>query len=189
MLDVFDGILAARLCGSGSSPPEPVLTEKTVTANGTYNAEDDNADGYSSVDVEVPASVLTTKTVTANGTYNASSDNADGYSVVTVNVPTSKLYDPANAMLGYELDTSGGGMHESNKGFVSDWIDVEGVSLIYIYREGSWTYGYFYNENKTPISIISGDVSGRFSVPSGAKYMRFNDQINMVNADNVVKVK
>lgn len=59
MLDVFDGILAARLCGAGgASPtppaPEPTLITKTVTANGTYNAEDDNADGYSAVTVEVP---------------------------------------------------------------------------------------------------------------------------------------
>ena len=55
MLDVFDGILAARLCGEGSSPtpPEPVLTEKTVTANGTYDASDDGADGYSAVTVSV----------------------------------------------------------------------------------------------------------------------------------------
>ena len=57
MLDVFDGILAARLCGTGGAsptPPAPVLIEKTVTANGTYNAEDDHADGYSSVTVNTP---------------------------------------------------------------------------------------------------------------------------------------
>lgn len=129
------------------------------------------------------------KTITDNGIYDASDDGAAGYSSVTVNVPTSKLYDPANAMLGYELDVTGGGMHANSSGFVSDWIDVEGASLIYLYREGSWTYGYFYNENKTPISTIIGDVSTRLSVPSGAKYMRFNDQISMVNVDNVVKIK
>lgn len=57
MLDVFDGILAARLCGTGGAsptPPAPVLIEKTVTANGVYNAEDDHADGYSSVTVNTP---------------------------------------------------------------------------------------------------------------------------------------
>lgn len=57
MLDVFDGILAARLCGAGGAsptPPAPVLIEKTVTANGTYNAGDDNANGYSAVTVAVP---------------------------------------------------------------------------------------------------------------------------------------
>ena len=34
------------------SVPEKILTTKTITANGTYNATDDNADGYSQVTVE-----------------------------------------------------------------------------------------------------------------------------------------
>ena len=34
------------------SVPEKTLTTKTITANGTYNATDDNADGYSQVTVE-----------------------------------------------------------------------------------------------------------------------------------------
>lgn len=56
MINLHDLIIAGKLCGEGSSPapPEPVLKEKTVTANGTYNAEDDNADGYSSVTAAVP---------------------------------------------------------------------------------------------------------------------------------------
>lgn len=36
---------------SGTSP---TLTTKSITANGTYNASSDNADGYSSVTVDVP---------------------------------------------------------------------------------------------------------------------------------------
>lgn len=59
MIDLHDIAIAGRLLGGGGSPaptPEPVLIEKTVTANGTYNASDDNADGYSVVTVAVPAS-------------------------------------------------------------------------------------------------------------------------------------
>lgn len=59
---------------------------KTITQNGTYLAEDDDLDGYSSVTVNVPSASLGTKSITENGTYNASSDNYDGYSQVTVNV-------------------------------------------------------------------------------------------------------
>lgn len=33
---------------------EPDLIEKTVNANGTYNATDDDADGYSKVTVAIP---------------------------------------------------------------------------------------------------------------------------------------
>lgn len=49
----------------------PVLVTKSITANGTYNAEDDSADGYSSVTVNVSggSSVKTkTGTFTGNGT-------------------------------------------------------------------------------------------------------------------------
>ena len=66
-------------------PSTATLIEKSVTENGTYNATDDEADGYSKVTVNVEPD-LTTKTITANGTYSAEDDNADGYSSVTVNV-------------------------------------------------------------------------------------------------------
>lgn len=42
---------------AGSIVPEPTLIEKTITANDTYNASDDNADGYSKVTVNVPVPV------------------------------------------------------------------------------------------------------------------------------------
>lgn len=35
---------------------DPTLIEKTITTNGTYSAEDDNADGYSEVNVNVEIS-------------------------------------------------------------------------------------------------------------------------------------
>ena len=44
------------------------LTTKTITANGTYDAEDDSADGYSSVTVSIP-----TGTATAPSTISGSS--------------------------------------------------------------------------------------------------------------------
>ena len=66
------------------------LITKNITANGDYYAVNDDADGYSSVNVNVQPT-LAQKNITANGTYNASSDNAQGYSKVVVNVqPTLK---------------------------------------------------------------------------------------------------
>lgn len=38
-------------------PAAPVLIPKTITENGTYAAEDDNADGYSEVEVDVPREI------------------------------------------------------------------------------------------------------------------------------------
>lgn len=61
------------------------LIAKTITQNGTYNPADDNADGYSSVTVNIPgAPVLVQKTIAAKGIYDPADDNADGYSLVTV---------------------------------------------------------------------------------------------------------
>ena len=56
MRDLHDLLIAGRLLGgSGGSPaPQPALITKNITANGTYSAADDSADGYSSVTINVP---------------------------------------------------------------------------------------------------------------------------------------
>ena len=80
---------------------EVVLVQKTVNANGQYNASDDSADGYSGVRVNVPNSysasdegkvvsngdlvAQTSRNVTVNGTYDTTDNNE-----VIVNVPTGE---------------------------------------------------------------------------------------------------
>lgn len=51
MRDLHDLLIAGRMLGGNDSPE---LITKTVTANGTYSAAADNADGYSAVTVNVP---------------------------------------------------------------------------------------------------------------------------------------
>lgn len=76
-----------KLGGGGGS--SPVLVTKSITANGTYNASSDNADGYSSVTVNVAGggSVLDTK-ITSAGTYtdydpwNANSASKNNFTYV-----------------------------------------------------------------------------------------------------------
>lgn len=54
--------------GSGSGSENSKLTTKKITENGTYNASDDDADGYSSVEVNVPMIGFgRSLTVTASG--------------------------------------------------------------------------------------------------------------------------
>ena len=69
----------------------PGTGEKTITANGTYNASTDGLSGYEQVVINIPSTSpsLGTKTITANGTYNASIDSLDGYSSVTVAIPSA----------------------------------------------------------------------------------------------------
>ncbi|MBO7275414.1 MAG: hypothetical protein J6V15_03465, partial [Clostridia bacterium] len=55
-MNYYELMKAAAIAGSGGGTPTPppVLIEKSVTQNGTYSAEEDDADGYSAVTVNVP---------------------------------------------------------------------------------------------------------------------------------------
>ena len=98
----FDVLLGMKLGGGGGSS---TLVEKTITANGTYNPADDNADGYSSVTANVPNTYTlsdegkvvdngalvsqTSRQIISNNTYNTTLNNE-----VVVNVPNT--YDLAD---------------------------------------------------------------------------------------------
>lgn len=62
-----------------------VLVSRNITSNGTYQALNDGADGYSSVIVNVPPNVAE-KTINKAGVYTAAIDGYDGYSKVTVDL-------------------------------------------------------------------------------------------------------
>lgn len=106
--DIEDAI--RRKLGSSEDYPPPVmadaimsipqtingkLIEKDITDNGPYEAEDDNADGYSKVNVNVKKEepggkilpVLTNLNASSNGTYDPADEGADGYNIVNVQVP------------------------------------------------------------------------------------------------------
>lgn len=75
--------------------PSDILIEKRITANGTYFAVNDNADGYFKVVVDtpvVPPTVLDhlVETITENGTYTYTPEH-DGFedAEITVNVSSS----------------------------------------------------------------------------------------------------
>lgn len=76
-----DDLTLVDVSGGGA-----VLTTKNISANGTYNASSDSADGYSQVTVAVPASAVDsgTKSIGTNGTHDVV-----GYASANVNVPNS----------------------------------------------------------------------------------------------------
>lgn len=74
---------------------EPTLTTKTITANGTYAASSDNADGYSSVSVNVATTepVIATLSVTPTTTTQTFTvpSGTDGYNPVSVSGVTASI--------------------------------------------------------------------------------------------------
>lgn len=65
---------------------DATLVEKTITENGTYAATADEANGYSTVTVNVAATpTLQPITITENGIYTIP-EGYDGYGEITVNV-------------------------------------------------------------------------------------------------------
>ena len=72
---------------------ESTLIEKTITENGTYDSADDEADGYSSVNVDVPAPVFEDKTVTPTTSEQAitADEDYDALGTVTVEAVTATI--------------------------------------------------------------------------------------------------
>lgn len=72
------------------NPGGGTLITKSIDTNGTYNANADEADGYSSVTVAVPPTPLDNLNATANGEYNPTTGR--GFGKVTVAVPASSVW-------------------------------------------------------------------------------------------------
>ena len=136
-----DMATAIASIGTGEGASETTLINKTIDANGTYQAINDGANGYSSVTVDVQPN-LGTKSITNNGTYYANTDSVDGYSSVSVNVqPTlqskmitindngTQVIEPdvgfdalSNVTITAIVDGSGGyhGINLDDYGFISE---------------------------------------------------------------------
>lgn len=64
------------------------IGSREITTNGTFNAKDDELDGYNQVLVNVEPNLIS-KTIVLPGTYKAEDDSVDGYSEVVVDIEPS----------------------------------------------------------------------------------------------------
>lgn len=172
--------------GTGS---QIVLGQKTITANGTYSAIDDEYNGYSQVVVNVSqdSATLTTKTITNNGTYNASSDDADGYSQVTVTVPASAVDSGTKSI-------TANGNNQDVVGYAAVNVNVpntysagdEGkvVSNGALVAQTSDTVTTNDTYDTTLINSLTVNVSGG-GLPTGLTYMEVTPTVNATSSNKL----
>ena len=181
-MDMFSALLGKYLSGGGGS--EPVLVSKSITSNGIYDPADDNADGFSSVTVDVPNTYTAadedkvvhngdlvahgSDTVTTNGTVDTTLIsslivNVTGGIVKVVKLTTTSTYVSDSDL--YLVDTG---------------------SFIYIFGYVINTYSsslsiYFDVPNEFDMSVIgsSGSTGFGYSIYHGSgsaftSYAQFN---------------
>ena len=83
------------------------LITKTITANGTYSAEDDDADGYSEVTVNVPSSGASAWTKVAETSYQVSTTSTSTETVDTWATGHSELWTSDKIVYVRIRDTAG----------------------------------------------------------------------------------
>ena len=83
------------------------LINKIVTANGTYSASDDDADGYSSVTVNVPSSAASSWTKIAETSYQVSTTSTSSQTVATWATGHSEIWTSDKIVYVRVRDTAG----------------------------------------------------------------------------------
>jgi hypothetical protein len=96
-----------ELNGSGGGGGSATLITKTITANGTYSASDDSADGYSSVTVNVPSSAASSWTKVAETTYQVSTTSTSASTVATWATGHSEIWTSDKIVYVRVRDTAG----------------------------------------------------------------------------------
>ena len=122
------------------------LITKTITENGTYDATDDNADGYSEVTVNVVPS--SEDIVTLENLHDSSTDFQNTY-----------------------INPSNGELINYNGWDSTDYIEIAGqVAANFLSKD--WQYSAVYDENKKFIRNLQSGLNG--ALTSNAKYIRFS---------------
>jgi len=97
---------AVHTLASGYGGSTTLIT-KNITANGTYSAEDDDADGYSSVTVNVPSSAASSWTKVAETSYQVSTTSTTSTKVAIWATGHSEIFTTEKILYVRIRDTAG----------------------------------------------------------------------------------
>ena len=174
----YDGVyLGGSISVHGT---EPVIEEKTITENGTYNTPS-GVDGFNPVIVNVPSEepVIEEKTITENGTYNAPS-GVDGFNPVIVNVPQTTLTTLNVTENGTYNAPSNSGYSQVNVN-VSKGVSFKNVNTPYYNTDSSSSNTVFvdvFDENATVNNFLknlrSVDFTGSSSYTCSTTFTNYN---------------
>lgn len=187
---------------SGSSP---TLITKTITENGTYDAEDDNADGYSSVTVNVPSSGGVAAFAHVTYTAGATCTATDGVTTLTapdtsgswiVEIPTagSWTFTAVNGQLNkskilsilYATANDVAIPFNVDNGYTEvEYIEVQNATGPYINTGLTQNSTTYYEMDVQPITGVNGFFYGALNSPYTeieATSSNFNIYINGTNS-------
>jgi len=192
--------------------PEPTLITKSITANGTYSASADNADGYSSVTVAVdgfkrksiantPTDIASFNDGTANpmpsleisiepvqsGSGDPSPSNVrpiSGWSGANVTKCGVNVWDE-EWEVGAISNMNGQNVEDSGYFRAKNYIKVLPNTAYYIQKNSTDILGLrFYDRNKSYVSSSPISINGAITIPNNVYYLRFvNTSGNIYNHD------
>ncbi len=181
----------------GINPDQPVLVQLLAEENGIYSPHDYDADGFSSVevDVEYDPPTLVGISVDSNGTYLPGQYDADGFNSVSVNVTGGNT--PLTFHLGrLQIDT--GEITESEVYCYSDLVPITkgtGQWFIDLARDDYSSYYVgvaFYAEDRTThvgyIRQYTGYRSYAASIAATAKFFRIANKVSNLSFATLISL-
>lgn len=133
----------------------PSTAEKTIAANGTYNASSDGVDGYSAVTVDVPSKIDTSYLPSSDGSKVITSNAPDALGIHTINERYSMQ------LMGADTDVTCYGVVKS----ISDYRELILMCVPYANSEGN--NPSFYLAGGGNINTVQGTVYGNNTFITG----------------------
>ena len=161
---------AVHTLASGYGGSATLIT-KTITANGTYSASDDSADGYSEVTVNVPSSAASSWTKVAETSYQVSTTSTSTIDVATITCSQS-IWTAEKIVYVKVRDTEGkrSGYFYGTDTFI---INMSGNKQNIVYSDMArwiWRYGgYSYSLRQSTATTVYGVAAGG-SISSSSPY-------------------